>query len=346
MPTATPPATPTRQRTHPAHHIVPPLLALTAVLAGCADDTTTSDWAGPRAPQTRIAAGDQQVVYTAGDGTGADAEAYHLWLMTETGTDPVQLTYGDGAAAGAVWSPDGTRIAFLAGPDPEANFDLWVIGADGTGLRQLTDTDDVNEGQPSWSPDGTRLAYAHTDQSDIGRIRILDLDDTDAEPRTVAGPGDWPSWSPDGVTILYSGDDDGVARLFTVPADGSSDTSEPTPLEPDGPSGAGEGSWSPDGSRIAFVASSGDPDAADSVDWNEDVWVMDADGSNARQVVTTPGNDHWLPTWSPDGQHLMYTADGTTNDGEIARVDLATLEVTVLTDNDVEDLMPSWRAVD
>ena len=56
--------------------------------------------------------------------------------------------------------------------------------------------------------------------------------------------------------------------------------------------------------------------------WNEDIWVMDADGTEARKVVTTEGNDHWVPAWSPDGGYLMYSADGEENEGEIARVDL------------------------
>ena len=68
---------------------------------------------------------------------------------------------------------------------------------------------------------------------------------------------------------------------------------------------------------------------------------MNADGSEARLVVTTTGNDHWVPAWSPDGGSLMYSADGEENEGELARVDLKSGEVTVLTDNDVHDLMPA-----
>lgn len=43
---------------------------------------------------------------------------------------------------------------------------------------------------------------------------------------------------------------------------------------------------------------------------------MDADGTHARSVVTAEGNDRWMPTWSPDGEHLMFTAaDGTEDEG-------------------------------
>ena len=70
--------------------------------------------------------------------------------------------------------------------------------------------------------------------------------------------------------------------------------------------------------------------------------VADADGTGARKVVSSPGNDRWMPTWSADGQRLMYSADGTENEGEVARVDVDTGEVTVLTENDRHDVI-RWR---
>ena len=107
--------------------------------------------------------------------------------------------------------------------------------------------------------------------------------------------------------------------------------------------GAYESSWGPDG-RIAFVAASGPADATDAVEANEDIWVMNPDGTDARKVVTSVGSDHWPPTWSADGGRLMYTAEGTEIVSEIAVVDLSTGDVSNLTDNDVYDMMPSWRA--
>lgn len=322
--------------------VVGPMVALALMtLVGCGGNDEEGR-GGPGVPAAPLEVVGLEIVYASANGE----DEFHLWLMRADGTDPVQLTDGDGVEATAAWSPDGTLVAFAASDDPEGEFDLWLVGADGTGLRQLTDTDDRSEASPSWSPDADRLVYSENTLDDEGAaIRILEIDAPDGGAVTVVDRGDWPSWAPDGRSILYTGDaGGGVGQLFTVSVDGG----EPTMLELDGsatdlPASAYEAAWSPDGTRIAFVASSGDGGSEDPVEWNEDIWVADADGTGARKVVSSPGNDHWMPTWSADGQHLMYSADGTENEGEIARVDVDTGEVTVLTENDRHDMMPSWR---
>ena len=82
---------------------------------------------GPAGPEHPLASQGHPVVYASGT-----EEQFHLWLMAEDGSDPVQLTRGDGAELGPVWSPDGSRIAFVAAIDMADDFDLWMIDADGT----------------------------------------------------------------------------------------------------------------------------------------------------------------------------------------------------------------------
>src|SRR3954452_9464648 len=130
------------------------LLAL--MVAGCGEDPSDRG-SGPAGPEHPIASATRTVVYASGT-----EEQFHLWLMANDGAASVQLTYGDGFEVGPVWSPDGSRIAFLAANDMDHDFDLWVIDADGTGLRQLTDTENVWEGVPSWSADGQHVAYSHS----------------------------------------------------------------------------------------------------------------------------------------------------------------------------------------
>jgi hypothetical protein len=56
-----------------------------------------------------------------------------------------------------VWSPDGSRFAFWMAEDDDRNAQIFVINADGTGLRQITD--DGENKWPAWSPDGSRIAF-------------------------------------------------------------------------------------------------------------------------------------------------------------------------------------------
>ncbi|MFC7724152.1 hypothetical protein ACFQW6_03470 [Nocardioides sp. GCM10028917] len=53
-----------------------------------------------------------------------------------------------------------------------------------------------------------------------------------------------------------------------------------------------------------------------------------------------------MPTWSPESEHLMFTADATEDEGEIARVDLTSGDVVALTDDEAHDVMTSWRPAD
>jgi len=54
--------------------------------------------------------------------------------------------------ASPAWSPDGSRIAFVA------NGDIYTVLSDGSDVRRLTDNES-NQGNPVWSPDGSRIAF-------------------------------------------------------------------------------------------------------------------------------------------------------------------------------------------
>jgi len=93
---------------------------------------------------------------------------YSLWIMNPDGSDKRQLLAGHDVREMA-WSPDGAQIAFEAGntwpTDPQApyNQDIWVANADGSGLRNLTNSPGVSDGEPSWSPDGTAIIFSSGD---------------------------------------------------------------------------------------------------------------------------------------------------------------------------------------
>jgi Tol biopolymer transport system component len=88
-----------------------------------------------------------------------------------------------GADPRPVWSPDGSRLAF------STDNDIWVIGADGSGLRKL-----IPGGMnPSWSPDGSLIAYQRQKPNgEGGPLRIADADDgRTVQTFTYGGSGPW-----------------------------------------------------------------------------------------------------------------------------------------------------------
>jgi TolB protein len=140
------------------------------------------------------------------------------------------------------WSPDGSKIAFMsqepdaAGNDP--NYDIFVVDADGTGLRQLTDAPG-EDGFPAWSPDGTWIAFSSTRDDcanspgqgclttgDIGPyedVWMMRSDGSD-QHRLSARLGQLMSWSPDGAYLVFS------PGLNVIRADGSGLTTIAVPV--------------------------------------------------------------------------------------------------------------------
>ena len=79
----------------------------------------------------------------------------------------------DPSAGFPAWSPNASQIAFMSNRD--GNWDIYVVGANGQGLRRLT-AGGSSEGLPAWSPDGVAIAYM-SDQDGGWAVYLQRLDD-------------------------------------------------------------------------------------------------------------------------------------------------------------------------
>ncbi len=198
------------------------------------------------------------------------------------------------------WSPDGTRIAFVAregeGSSPN-NRAVYTIGIDESGLTRISDA----SSGPAWSPDGSHIAVAVPVGGDASALYAFDSDGSspvlldDGLPETWMYPvKPWLgnlSWSPDGSEILFDGLVHKVALDDSSPAsDLSADLKmvfpDAVPLL---------AAWSPDGSQVAMLTGELDGDDGGIV-----AYIIDRDGSNPRALAKHLGYDHFIPLSSPE----------------------------------------------
>lgn len=230
------------------------------------------------------------------------------------------------------------KIVFAAN-DEAGNSQIYTMDADGSGLQQLTHLKDGDEAyEPSWSPDGQQIVFSTSLRSSSNGLSLYLMDADggnmrplhDRENSHIPTPGSYPRWSPDGTKIVwhqcvncqlgtnyelftYDFATDSVTRLT------DNQTSETHPT------------WSPDGPRIAF-ATDRDYVDADTLRFRQDLYLIDADGSNVQRLTETGYARN--PVWKPDGNAIAFRSSSETlglfqiavQSGDISEIKVNTLD--------------------
>ena len=219
-----------------------------------------------------------------------------LWIV-DVATGRTRKLY-DGDAVQPSWSPDGKHIVFWS-VNGGAERDLFTIQVEGGKIRRLTQ-DVALDFRPVWAADG-RSIYFLSDRG--GTINLWQIDFPKGTPRPATLPAAAVGWfSLAGDTITYSA----VSETMSV----ERTTADPTTLEPRGERQPVLGGTmllrsfgvSPDGKQIAFTTEGR----------QEDVFVMNADGSSVRQLTNDAPRDRGV-SWSPDGRRLTFYSNRTGN---------------------------------
>jgi dipeptidyl aminopeptidase/acylaminoacyl peptidase len=267
-----------------------------------------------------------------------------LWVMDLSTEKSVRLG-GDKPASGGVWSGDGRWIAFNGTEGDKQG--LVIAHPDGSGATFLAPTGGTNSPLPgagnevAWSPDGKQIAFVSatpgedaaaasgdpmvitrylykpdagegmTRFNDNKRLHIFVIDIASKQIRQLTqGNYDEHSidWSPDGKQLVFASnrepnqDEFFNYDLFTLQISDNSihrlTATESCEYEP---------RWSPDGKSILFRGTRRGLTDRETTMEDTHVWVMNADGTNRREIGNVIDNRQGTPQWAPDGSAAYFT---------------------------------------
>jgi dipeptidyl aminopeptidase/acylaminoacyl peptidase len=233
--------------------------------------------------------------------TEKDKRDSDVWMVSWDGSEQIRLTSSKDSESKPQWSPDGKYLAFLTSRRNDDEDDekknkkkgaqVWLLNRAGGEAQTLTDIEG-NIDDYAWSPDSKRL------------LLIVDDPDPAADPEKMEG---WKRKTKPPIVIdryAFKNDQSGYLGklrshlyLFDI-------ASKKLDQLTSGNFDDRSASWSPDGTRIAFVSERDkDPDRTN----NPDIFLIDAkSGATPVKLTDFSGPDEGKPAWSPDGKSIAY----------------------------------------
>ena len=263
-----------------------------------------------------------------------DSASNEIWLVDLQAFTRRKLTACMNAlCSGMVWSPDGSRILYehmsLDGGGSGLPTLWWMDIGMGEAQPVFQDSQ-LPGGNPRWSPNGQWLSYATP-----GGIRLYNLED--GRTRTIENILSAAAmWSPNSKAILLRDvvirHDQFVTQLFLYDMASESLTN----ISPDKGFENTLAAWSPNGELIAVVRRDLN------ISRGDQIWIMNADGSDARMLTNDADALHGSLNWSPDGKYLLYELYALKAFPFSSRLQVLNVESGDVKDLEIDGFFPKW----
>lgn len=286
-----------------------------------------------------------RLAYTVTRNDGPGRPLTQLWIMTMADGKSACIATGDEPSNHPEWSPDGKWIAYSGSLGEKRG--LMVARSDGTEKKFLASMEGTNSPLPTtgrtiaWSPDSRHIAYVsavpgpetaeatgdpivitrylykptaeegNTRFNDNKRLHIFVIDPGTGQTRQLTNGTHYEhsiEWSPDGKEIAFiSNREQNEDQFFNYdlfalnPLNGEIrriTATENAEYKPH---------WSSDGKTIAYLATKRGLTDLETTMEDTHVWLVDANGSNRRELGRAVDNRQGEPGWSPDGRSLLFT---------------------------------------
>jgi len=287
------------------------------LVAGCGKNQVTVEIEGGEGNKVRLDANNLQFKYNflvdAGSFTfpgpeskiDLDSGTYKInvvagdYLMTQvielesppiSGAQNYTVSFTIPAGSNAELERQGT-ILYASTRTAVRNWDLFTIKADGSELKQLTDTREFEQ-YPSWSPDGKKILFTRGDvmsnidicamnEDGSGLVRLTEHPERDQRA----------AWSPDGEKIAFVSQRDGDVAIWIMDADGGNKRKLVRGRYP---------SWGPDSRKIVFTSSAFHD--------NDEIYIIDIGGGEPQRLTENKKYD-WFPVLSPTGDRIAFDSE-------------------------------------
>jgi TolB protein len=230
-----------------------------------------------------------------------------LWRLEPGSTEPaLLLACPNAACSGSAWSPDGKLVAFSKRnvTDIAATMisppRLWLLDPASGESAPVFDDNQRLAFDPRWSSDSEWLSYFAPGRTGVGVVNLED----GREAFFPTGTGEVGVWQPGAKRMVMSvfasqGEQTAMYLMAVDPV-----TGEQTNLSGDGMLVEDNAPvFSPDGGWIAFRRKEFSGERATP---GKQLWMMRADGGDARPLTSDAAFDHGPALWSPDGRYLLY----------------------------------------